>query len=81
MLPALHPPENLLDLIQGAKADREILCFPVQLTTCRIGNLIRLINTLAIRVTKHDYIDYMQSKYNVEKKQAKILRPSDCLLY
>ena len=58
----------------------EILCFPVQLTTCRIGNLIRLINALAICVTKHNYIDYIQSKYNVEKKQAKILRPSDYLL-
>ena len=29
-------------------ADREIFIFPVQLTTCRIGNLTRLIHTLAI---------------------------------
>ena len=32
----------------GAKADREIFIFPVQLTTCRIVNLTRLIHTLAI---------------------------------
>ena len=32
----------------GANADREIFIFPVQLTTCRVGNLIRLIHTLAI---------------------------------
>ena len=33
--------------------DREVLFFPVQLTTCRIGNLTRLIHTLAIYVTIH----------------------------
>ena len=32
-------------------ADRKTFIFPVQLTTCRIGNLIRLIHTLAICVT------------------------------
>ena len=32
----------------GANADREILIFLVQLTTCRVGNLTRLIHTLAI---------------------------------
>ena len=32
----------------GANADWEILIFPVQLTTCRIANLTRLIHTLAI---------------------------------
>ena len=35
----------------GANGDREIFIFPVQLTTCRIGNLTRLIHTLAICVT------------------------------
>ena len=35
----------------GANADRETLFSPVQLTTCRIGNLTRLIHTLAICVT------------------------------
>ena len=44
------------DQIPGANADREILIFPVQVTTCRIGNLIRLIHTLAICVTIHTYI-------------------------
>ena len=35
-----------------ANADRETFIFPVQLTTCRIGNLTRLIHTtLAICVT------------------------------
>ena len=35
----------------GTNADRGILFFPVQLTTSRIGNLTRLIHTLAICVT------------------------------
>ena len=34
-------------------ADREIFSFPVQLTTTRIGNLTRLVHTLAICVTIH----------------------------
>ena len=38
-------------------ADRGIFIFPVQLTTCRTGNLTRLIHTLAICVTIHTYID------------------------
>ena len=37
----------------GANADRGVLLFPVQLNTSRIGNLTRLIHTLAICVTKH----------------------------
>ena len=32
----------------GTNGDREIVIFPVQLTTSRIGNLTRLILTLAI---------------------------------
>ena len=39
--------------LSGANADREIFIFPVQLTTSRIDNLIRLIHTLAIYVTIH----------------------------
>ena len=35
----------------GANAGRETFIFPVQLTTCRIGNLTRLIHILAIYVT------------------------------
>ena len=35
----------------GAKGDRGIFIFPVQLTTSRIDNLTRLILTLAICVT------------------------------
>ena len=40
------------DQILRRERGKEIyLFFPVQLTTCRIGNLIRLIHTLAICVT------------------------------
>ena len=35
----------------GANGNREIFIFPIQLTTCRTGNLTRLIHTLAICVT------------------------------
>ena len=41
----------------GANADREKFIFPVQLTTCRMGNLTRLIHTLAICVTIHNVGD------------------------
>ena len=40
----------------GANADREMIIFPVQLKTSRIGNLTRFIHTLAICVTIHEYI-------------------------
>ena len=40
----------------GVNADREIIIFPVQLTTSRIGNLTWLIHTLAICVNKQWYI-------------------------
>ena len=46
----------------GANADGEILIFPVQLTTSRIGNFTRLIHTLAICVTTHTYI---QSRFRL----------------
>ena len=39
-----------------ANGDREIFIFPVQLTTSRIGNLTRLIHTLAVCVTIQTYI-------------------------
>ena len=37
----------------GATGDREISVFPVQLTTSRIGNHIRLIHTLLYVMTIH----------------------------
>ena len=37
----------------GTNTDREIFIFSVQLTTCRTGNLTRLIHTLAICVAIH----------------------------
>ena len=40
----------------GTNADREIFIFPVQPATSRIGNLTRLINTLAICVTIHTVV-------------------------
>ena len=44
------------DQISGTNADREISIFPVQLTTCRTGNLTGLIHTLAICVTIHTVV-------------------------
>ena len=41
----------------GADADREKFIVPVQLTTCRMGNLTWLIHTLAICVTIHNVGD------------------------
>ena len=43
----------------GANGDKEISIFPVQLTTCRIANLTRLIHTLAMCVTVHPYYIYI----------------------
>ena len=39
--------------LSGANPDRETFIFPVQRTTCRIGNLTRSIHTFAICVTIH----------------------------
>ena len=39
--------------LSGAIENREIFIFPVQLTTSRIGNLIRLIHTLLSVMTIH----------------------------
>ena len=41
----------------GANGDKEILIFPVQLTTSKIGNLTGLILTFAIYVTIHTTYD------------------------
>ena len=46
----------------GANADREILFFPVQLTTSRVGNHTRLIYTLAMCGTIHTYIHTYEDK-------------------
>ena len=47
----------MTDVVINVLADREIFIFPVQLTTSRIGNLTRLVHTLAICVT----IPYMSA--------------------
>ena len=43
------------DQFSGANGDRGTFVFPVQLTTSRIGNLTRLILTLAICVIIYIY--------------------------
>ena len=48
--------DRLATKFSGTNADKGIVIFPVQLTTSRIGNLTRLIHTLAISVTIHTYI-------------------------
>ena len=52
------------DQILRRENDREIFIFPVQLTTCRISNLTRLIHNSCNFVTMHTYI-YIHTKYNV----------------
>ena len=61
----------------GANADSEILFFPVQLTTSRIGNLTRLIHTVdpysAIRdddtTRRADILRVSLSQVNVDQKR------------
>ena len=61
----------------GANGDRRIFIFPVQLTTCRISNLARLIITLAICVVIHIYKALTiarktkQDKYDKKKRKEK----------
>ena len=43
----------------GANADKDIFIFHVQVSTCRIGNLTRLILTRAIYVTIHTHMGFM----------------------
>ena len=45
---------------------QEIFIFPVKLTMSRIGNLTRLIHTLAICVTIHTYIHVMTFRVATE---------------
>ena len=40
--------------VSGTNVDRGVFICPVQLTTCRIGNLTRLIHTIAVCVTIHN---------------------------
>ena len=57
----------------GANADREVLFFLFQLTTCRIGNLTRLIHTLAICVTMHTYRQESAGTGLVVPKVARVM--------
>ena len=47
---------RLVTKFSGMYGDRKIFIFPVQLTTSRFGNLIRLIHTLLDGMTVHTYI-------------------------
>ena len=60
----------------GANADREILIFLVQLTTCRIGNLTRLIHTLSICVTIHTTIN-MQPPFTYDVESSPRVKYGD----
>ena len=55
--------------------DREIFIFPVQLTTCRIGNLTRLIHTLATCVTILIRRDVCWSERKKSMQEVLILLP------
>ena len=79
------------DKFSGANADREIYVFLFSLTTCRIGNLTRLIHTLAICVAIHTHYCFIIQKamivlsvYQNVSRQHTVLtcvqRPSACLL-
>ena len=52
--------------------------FPAQLTTCRIGNLTRLMHTLAICVTIHTYIvqDYTSCHNRLSMETTGLPNPS-----
>ena len=47
----------------GANGESEVLVFPVQLTTIRIGNLARLIHTLLCNYHTHTYTVCSPSAY------------------
>ena len=53
--------------LSGTHGDRGIFIFPVQLTTSRIGNLIRLIHTLLYVMTIHTFI-HTYSNYGIDTK-------------
>ena len=67
-----HVQESREIKFSGANADREILIFPVvQMTTCRIGKLTKLVHTLAMElgrnpVSKHQ----IQSEYGDKQADA-----------
>ena len=61
----------------GTNADREIFIFPVQLTTCRTGNLTQLIHTIAICVTIRTYC---QESAGTEPINLNVVRNECCLV-
>ena len=72
---------NLFRDIQfsGANGDWEILVFPIQLTTSRIGNLTRLILTLTICVMIiHPSIQYL-TVWNSGASSADVYRCSNSI--
>ena len=64
----------------GTNADREIFIFPVQLTTCRTGNLTRLIYTLAICVTYialHTYTTTSETRIGIGPRHVCVGREAN----
>ena len=61
-------PQQREDVIFSANGYREILMFPVQLTTSRIDNPTRLIHTLQYVMTIHTYTDPETVKYQLVSK-------------
>ena len=53
----------------GTNADREIFIFPLQLTTCRTGNLNRLIRTTLVLLFELNGIEFEFSHKLVSKFQ------------
>ena len=74
-----HPSHEVK--FSGANGDREILVFPVQLTTDRIGNLIRLIHTLLYVMTTHTYYHGGKNDQNSKSKDQACKNPEKHILF
>ena len=60
------------DKILRCERGHEKFAFPVQLTTCRIDYLARLIQTLLIVMTIHSYIHTIQGHFRGAKKREQV---------
>ena len=60
----------------GANGDREMLIFPFQLTTSKIGNLTQLIHTPLYVMTAHTYVHTLrigEDRYGGRKVQIGVI--------
>ena len=64
----------------GTYGDRGIFIFPAQLTTCRIGNLTRLIHTLIYVMTIHTYIHIPPREDQCEWHRMTRMTGPDCVV-